>query len=325
MTEQGIAGLDVQAIENEITRLPEIVACRIVADPLGRPLEVHVLAHPGKHPKQVVRDIQSVALASFGVEIDRRIVSVVQLGPTGVDAAETATAPLARVSIGAIQSQLEGKRATIRVGLTSGSVEATGFAEGSIAAATRLRLVATATLDALRQLHRAAEDIEVEDASLRQGGQSRRCCRRAGPRRSAARIRAGRYCPGPSGTGRSNGSGGPGCRESQDLASLRRKYSRLIAQHGSTGRRTAVLLSYRLGGQDGVSVEARKWQWALGALGFGVRRVAGEFDDELSAGDVWLPSLRASARPACPLSRARSATRSGTRIWWSWRTCVPFR
>src|ERR1700691_142939 len=112
MTEQGIAGLDVQAIEGEITRLPEIVACRIVADPLGRPLEVHVLAHPGKHPKQVVRDIQSVALASFGLEIDRRIVSVVQLGPTGADGAEPAAAPLARVSIGAIQSQLEGKRAT---------------------------------------------------------------------------------------------------------------------------------------------------------------------------------------------------------------------
>jgi len=166
MTEQGIAGLDVQAIESEITRLPEIVACRIVADPLGRPLEVHVLAHPGKHPKQVVRDIQSVALASFGVEIDRRIVSVVQLGPTGADGPETAKAPLARVSVGGIQSQLEGKRATIRVALSSGSVEATGFAEGSIAAATRLRLVATATLDALRQLHRAAEDIEVEDASL---------------------------------------------------------------------------------------------------------------------------------------------------------------
>ena len=91
MTEQGIAGLDVQAIETEIGRLPEVVACRIVADAVGRPLEVHVLAHPGKHPKQVVRDVQSVALASFGLEIDRRIVSVVQLTPTG---------PVARGSVG---------------------------------------------------------------------------------------------------------------------------------------------------------------------------------------------------------------------------------
>ena len=42
----------------------------------------------------------------------------------------------------------------------------------------------------------------------------------------------------------------------------------------------AVQLSYRLGGADGVAVEARKWEWALHELGFSVRRVAGELDDE---------------------------------------------
>jgi hypothetical protein len=34
---------------------------------------------------------------------------------------------------------------------------------------------------------------------------------------------------------------------------------------------TAVQLSYRLGGADGVAVEARKWEWALRELGFEVR------------------------------------------------------
>jgi hypothetical protein len=124
MTDQGIAAVDVQAIENEITRLPEVVACRIVADPLGRPVEVHVLAHPGKHPKQVVRDVQSVALASFGFEIDRRIASVVQLGPTGMASAEEVPT---RLGIGAVQTQMEGRRTTIRVTLTLGGVEATGL------------------------------------------------------------------------------------------------------------------------------------------------------------------------------------------------------
>jgi hypothetical protein len=38
----------------------------------------------------------------------------------------------------------------------------------------------------------------------------------------------------------------------------------------------AVSLSFRLGGADGVSVEAAKWQWALGQLGYEVRTVAGE-------------------------------------------------
>lgn len=166
MTEQGIAGLDVQAIEAEIGRLPEVVACRIVADGAGRPLEVHVLAHPGKHPKQVVRDVQSVALASFGLEIDRRIVSVVQLAPTGPSALGEPRAETSRIGIGSIQSQLEGRRTTIRVTLSLGGREATGFAEGSSAAAVRLRLLASAALDALRQLVDAAESLELEDASM---------------------------------------------------------------------------------------------------------------------------------------------------------------
>jgi glycosyltransferase involved in cell wall biosynthesis len=54
---------------------------------------------------------------------------------------------------------------------------------------------------------------------------------------------------------------------------------------------TAVQLSYRLGGADGVAVEAAKWEWALGKLGFTVRRVAGELDDEPRDDDVTLPFL----------------------------------
>jgi glycosyltransferase involved in cell wall biosynthesis len=39
---------------------------------------------------------------------------------------------------------------------------------------------------------------------------------------------------------------------------------------------TAAIVSFRLGGSDGVGVEAGKWTWALGELGFSVRTVAGE-------------------------------------------------
>ena len=53
----------------------------------------------------------------------------------------------------------------------------------------------------------------------------------------------------------------------------------------------AVQVSFRLGGADGVAVEARKWEWALGELGFRVRRVAGELDDGLRPDDAWLPFL----------------------------------
>ena len=39
---------------------------------------------------------------------------------------------------------------------------------------------------------------------------------------------------------------------------------------------TAAIVSFRLGGTDGVAIEAAKWEWALGELGFEVVTVAGE-------------------------------------------------
>src|SRR4249919_1589589 len=72
--------VEVEDIEREICRLPDVEIVRIVADHSGRITEVHVVAHGPKHPKQIARDVQSVALASFGVELDRRTISVVQLG-----------------------------------------------------------------------------------------------------------------------------------------------------------------------------------------------------------------------------------------------------
>jgi hypothetical protein len=54
---------------------------------------------------------------------------------------------------------------------------------------------------------------------------------------------------------------------------------------------TAALLSYRLGGADGVSVEATKWEWALGVLGFSTRRIAGEICGPPRQDDVVLPGF----------------------------------
>src|SRR5687768_15481468 len=41
--------------------------------------EIHVVAAPGRAPKQIVRDIQSLAQAGYGLEVDHRNVSIVQL------------------------------------------------------------------------------------------------------------------------------------------------------------------------------------------------------------------------------------------------------
>jgi len=152
-------------IEKELCRLPAVNAARIVADDIGRPKELHVLAAAGKSPKQIARDIQSVAMATFGLELDHRIISVVQLDSEHM---QPIVAPVgqARVAIGAISSEQSGMRSQARVTLRRGTDEASGFSEGSVAESSRSRAVAQATLDALRQLVNTADNADVEMASL---------------------------------------------------------------------------------------------------------------------------------------------------------------
>ena len=163
---------DLTAVEAELCRLPDVTAVRIVADGVGRPVEVHVLANAGKPAKQIVRDVQSVALASFGFDFDRRIVSVVQLAANGTakpspsSAAESTTRP----QIVTVQAQSSGFRTSVQVTLGTSEDERTGYAEGSIAASSRPRLLAEATLDALRQLEPAAECLDVDTAQVTRAG-----------------------------------------------------------------------------------------------------------------------------------------------------------
>jgi hypothetical protein len=172
-----VDALDLRQVELELCRLPEVTAARIVEDDVGRPVEVHILATREKHPKQIVRDVQSVSMATFGLDIDRRVISVVQLeGGSGDEAVVSSNGANgsgggrgggpARVVIGGIDVQKRQVRCNVRVTLEQGGEEAVGEAEGSIAASSRPRLVAAATLDALRELVPAVDAADVDAAQI---------------------------------------------------------------------------------------------------------------------------------------------------------------
>ena len=157
---------DLSVVEKELCRVPEVNAARIVTDSAGRPKEVHILASTAKQPKQIARDIQSVAMATFGLELDHRIISVVQLDQQQIETVTTAPVGAARVAIEGISSELAGMRSKVSVTLRRSGNQATGFGEGSVAELARHRTVAQATLDALRHLLPTAESADVETASV---------------------------------------------------------------------------------------------------------------------------------------------------------------
>ena len=143
-------------LEKELRRLPDIQAARVVAGYDGEPSEVHIVAAPNKAPKQ------SVAIASFGFDIDRRRISIVQID---APEAEFLLDREFRPRILGITSESTGLRSTVKVSLEHDETQALGFAEGSVAAA-RHRLIAQATLDALRQLEPLAESLDVDAAQV---------------------------------------------------------------------------------------------------------------------------------------------------------------
>ncbi|MGD8276945.1 MAG: hypothetical protein PVH00_02915 [Gemmatimonadota bacterium] len=161
--------------ENEVERLlcslAGVVSARVVANPLGRLEEIHILASPMLSAKQIVRNVQSALSAGLGIIVDRRIVSVAQIrrdalepfeaGPaapaeeSGNDAAAPAPAPepLARhdrvVFLG--WEAEGGSRASTEctVRLLRDDDVVTGRGAGAGSAAGRVQAGARAAFDAL--------------------------------------------------------------------------------------------------------------------------------------------------------------------------------
>jgi hypothetical protein len=159
-------------LEESLRAIPGIRAASVVTSADARPTEVHVLAQPGKPAKQVVRDVQSVAMAQFDLDIDHRIVSVVQIGddaaaeigPTSDPTEEPMEPGAPRPALTSITVKSSEGESEVAVSLAIGGSVFSGHATGPGAPIHRARIVASATLAALTEL--LGIPAQVESAQL---------------------------------------------------------------------------------------------------------------------------------------------------------------
>lgn len=136
--------MNLAQLEEVLCQVPTVDAVRIVGH--GSDVEeVHVVASSSKPAKQIVRDIQSLALASHGVTLDRRIISIVQLSDGTHLGGE-------RIEIIDVAEQVEGTTAQVTVALGLGANQALGVGKGSSAQVVRSRLIGEAAINALTQM-----------------------------------------------------------------------------------------------------------------------------------------------------------------------------
>ncbi|HWL37372.1 MAG TPA: hypothetical protein VNQ77_14405 [Frankiaceae bacterium] len=152
-------------LEATLGRLPGVQAVRVVTGPDAKPVEVHVLASRDKTPKQLVRDIQSVAMATYDLEVDHRIVSIVQFDDADTPGGVAAN----RVLIATITAQTTGLESTATVTLASAGTLYDGTATAPATASSRPRLIARATLNAVSALMPLGA-CDIEYAQIAQVG-----------------------------------------------------------------------------------------------------------------------------------------------------------
>jgi hypothetical protein len=166
-------------LEEALRQVPGIRAASVVTGPDSVPTEIHIVANRSKGAKQVVRDVQSLALAAHGIDIDHRIVSVVQFEdgdnvPAVIrlpDATERAASSdrlsaegvadsAARPVIASISIRTAGSEADASVVVSTGADSYEGRSIGPSTMSHRHTLVARATLDAVGELLGLPAEIE---------------------------------------------------------------------------------------------------------------------------------------------------------------------
>lgn len=135
-----------EAMEQAISRLRDVLSCRVMMDDGGTITEIHVLATCDRSAKQIVRDVETVLSAQLHVTVDHRCISVAQIDTLAdLDIA-------GRIVLASLRSEIAGDEQKVRVQLQAGSHSAEGEAAGVRGVIGESELGATAAVAALQQL-----------------------------------------------------------------------------------------------------------------------------------------------------------------------------
>lgn len=149
-----------QQVELALAKIPDVIAARLVPG-YDRPVdELHIVTTPARGAKATVRDAQTVLLARFGVDIDHRVVSVVQLNE------EQVASNARRITVAEVGVVSAGLDLVASVRLRLDDDEAHGSTKATATNGGQYRAVASATLAAIRELHPEELAVELLGAEL---------------------------------------------------------------------------------------------------------------------------------------------------------------
>jgi hypothetical protein len=156
-------GVPQEGIRQALSELPDVDSCQIEFDRGGTISAIHVLSRTRTSPKRIVRDIESVLQAKFGIAFDHRKVSVAKLPARPDPVADPEPARAVRPRLVSVSLSIGGGRGNCGVVLERGGLQVDGEATGVAVGPGTLRLIANATFRALEKLVSEAITFDLLD------------------------------------------------------------------------------------------------------------------------------------------------------------------
>jgi len=148
-----------QNIRQALISLPDVQSCKVEVEKDHTISAIHVVSMSQRPAKQLVRDIESLLQADFGIGIDHRKISIARI--TGKPEISRPRVPRPRLS--SITFSTEGGKGKCKVVLARDDFETCGECTGVAVGGGGLRLVANATFRAVEMLTGKKIEFELLD------------------------------------------------------------------------------------------------------------------------------------------------------------------
>lgn len=146
----------IEEVEEEIEKLESIVSCKIMHSE-GKFNEVHIVSNKIRSAKQLVRDINSLLIATYNIQIDHKVISIAEIPCKDLEKKER------RLKIYSVAHDNNNGKAYIKISLQRGGEIFTKTNQGINARRNIDRMLVDTTLKAVEEACGYQDAFALED------------------------------------------------------------------------------------------------------------------------------------------------------------------
>lgn len=147
---------DYKLIENNIEELESVISCRFVIEN-EEIKEIHLVSNGTRSPKQISRDVQSILIATYDLNLDYKKISIAELPCDDLVKKES------RLEIDKVTFENSGKKASVKVGLSDGANIFETTLSGVNTSRNIERMLANAVLESVEKAIDTEDRFILED------------------------------------------------------------------------------------------------------------------------------------------------------------------